>query len=72
MYDMIDKFFWQGRGEIFFDEKNNLYLTPIAASKTAENSYAVKNSKHEIRKLCRFYTDDISETIEQIIKEAEK
>lgn len=24
MYDMIDKFFWQGRGEIFFDEKNNL------------------------------------------------
>lgn len=41
MYDMIEKFFWQGRGEIFFNEKDNSYLTPIAASKTAENSYKI-------------------------------
>ena len=40
--------------------------------KCTPNSYAVKNSKHEIRKICRFYTDDISQTINLMIKEADK
>ena len=38
--------------------------------KSVEHSYAVKNSKHEIRKICKYYTDDIKETIDLIIKEA--
>ncbi len=40
--------------------------------KSVKNSYAVKNSKHEIRKICKYYTDDIKETIDLIIKEAAK
>ena len=40
--------------------------------KVSQNSYAVKNSKHEIRKICKFYTDDISSTIDMLVKEATK
>lgn len=40
--------------------------------KSTSNSYAVKNSKHAIRKICKFYTDDIAETIDLMIKEAAK
>ncbi|MBQ2897096.1 MAG: HAD family phosphatase [Clostridia bacterium] len=40
--------------------------------KSCTNSYAVKNSKHEIRKICKYYTDDIAQAIESIIKEAAK
>ena len=40
--------------------------------KAGKNSYAVKNSNHNIRKLCKYYTDDIAETINVIMKEAAK
>lgn len=40
--------------------------------KLSQNSYAVKNAKHEIRKLCKFYTDDIASTIDMLAKEATK
>jgi len=40
--------------------------------KCVENSYAVKNSRHEIRRICKYYTDDIKETIDLLLKEAAK
>lgn len=51
----------------FGDSENDLEFL-----KSCENSYAVKNSRYEVRKICKYYTDDIALTIESIIKEAAK
>ena len=52
---------------VFGDSDNDIEFL-----KASKNSYAVKNSNHTIRKLCKFYTDDIAETIDLMLKEAAK
>lgn len=52
---------------VFGDSDND-----IAFLKSSKNSYAVKNANHQVRKICKFYTSDIAETIGLIIKEAAK
>lgn len=52
---------------VFGDSDND-----IAFLKSSKNSYAVKNANHQVRKVCKFYTNDIAETIGLIMKEAAK